>query len=58
MGCEVEWAKRFLDRPFKVPYWYSSEKPVVVIEDFMASIFPMIGFVSNSLVASKEPIVH
>lgn len=58
MGCEVEWAKRFLDRPFKVPNWYTSEKPVVVLEDFMASIFPIIGFISSSLVASKEPIVH
>lgn len=58
MGCEVEWAKRFLDRPFKLPDWYISERPVTVLEDFMASVFPIIGFVSRSLVASKEPIVH
>ncbi len=58
MDCEVEWAKRFIDRPFKLPHWYSSEKPVMILEDFMASVFPIIGFVSRSLVASKEPIVH
>ncbi len=58
MGCEVEWAKRFLDRPFKLPGWYTSEKPIFVLEDFMASLFPIIGFISRSLVASKEPIVH
>lgn len=58
LNCEVEWAKRFLNQSFKIPDWYLSQKPVVAIEDFIANLFPVIGFVSKSLVASKEPIVH
>jgi len=57
MRCEVEWARRFVEHPFQIPEWYLSKKPVVILEDFINDLFPVIGYVSRELAASKEPIV-
>lgn len=57
MNCEVEWAKRFIEHPFRQPDWYISNKNVVILEDFINELFPVIGFVARELAASREPIV-
>jgi hypothetical protein len=55
MGIEVEWARRFLTAPFRLPDWYSSEARVAGLEDFVNDIFPMVGFLARELAAVKEP---
>ena len=55
MGIEVEWARRFLTAPFRLPDWYSSEARVVRLEDFVNDIFPIVGFLARELAAIKEP---
>lgn len=57
MRAETEWANRFLEHPFHSPDWYNSTKSVVILEDFVNGIFPVIGFVAKELAASREPIV-
>lgn len=57
-GCEAEWAARFFDFPFRPPEWYISSKPVVIIEDFITGLFPVISFIGQELTRSKEPIVE
>ena len=57
MQVEVEWARRFIEHPFQIPDWYLCSKPVVILEDFINDLFPVIGFVSKELAASKEPVV-
>ncbi|EKD57047.1 MAG: hypothetical protein ACD_58C00015G0004 [uncultured bacterium] len=57
LGCEVEWAKRFLGKTFMVPNWYISTTSVVLLEDFTAGLYPIISQVSRTLVLSKEPII-
>lgn len=57
LRCESEWSKRFIEHPFRQPDWYFSDKPVIILEDFVNDIFPVIGFISKELSASKEPIV-
>lgn len=57
LGVEVEWSKRFLDKPFEAPDWYVSRQPTVMVEDFANGLFPIIGYISQILVTSREPIV-
>ena len=57
MRCETEWAKRFIEHPFRQPDWYFSDRSVVILEDFINDLFPVVGFVSEELSAAKEPIV-
>lgn len=57
LRCESEWSKRFIEHPFRQPDWYFSDKPVIILEDFVNDIFPVIWFISNELSASKEPTV-
>ncbi|MBI4022647.1 DUF2207 domain-containing protein, partial [Candidatus Berkelbacteria bacterium] len=54
-GCEVEWTERFLDLPFRVPDWYTSETELHVIEEFANSLFPIIGTVATDLARAREP---
>jgi len=57
-GCEAEWSARFFDSPFRPPEWYTSSKPVVIIEDFVTGLFPVISFIGQELAQSREPIVE
>lgn len=57
LRCESEWANRFIEHPFKKPDWYNSYQQVVILEDFVASLFPMVGYVAKELASSREPIV-
>lgn len=57
LGCEVEWAKRFMNKTFMPPNWYISTSQVVLLEDFVAGLYPIIGQVSRTLVLSREPII-
>lgn len=57
-GCEAEWSARFFDLPFRPPEWYTSSKQVVIIEDFVTGLFPVISFISQELAQSHEPIVE
>ncbi len=57
-GSEAQWAKRFLDSPFRNPDWYVSNKPVVIFEDFITGLFPVISYLGDLLAGSKEPVVE
>lgn len=57
LRCESEWTKRFIEHPFRQPDWYTSLKPVIILEDFVGDLFPVIGFIAEELAASREPIV-
>ncbi len=54
-GVEVEWTERFLQLPFHVPDWYTSESDIHVIEDFANSLFPIVGTVATDLAKAREP---
>jgi len=57
MECETEWTNRFIEHPFAQPDWFITNKPVVVLEDFANTLFPMVGFVAKELSSAREPIV-
>lgn len=57
-GCEAQWARRFLDSPFRNPDWYVSNKPVVIFEDFITGLFPVISYLGDLLAGSREPVVE
>lgn len=57
LGCEVEWAKKFMGKTFMVPNWYISTKPIILLEDFAQGLYPIIGQVARSLTVSREPII-
>lgn len=55
LGAEVEWSRRFLKAPFRLPDWYSSADRVVRLEDFVNDLFPIVGYLARELAAVKEP---
>lgn len=57
-GCEAQWARRFLDSPFRNPDWYVTSKPVIIFEDFITGLFPVISYLGDLLAGAKEPVVE
>lgn len=55
MNCETAWAKRFSEHNFVLPDWFLTEKNGLGLEDFCLSLFPIVSYVSRSLVALNEP---
>ncbi|MFA5927665.1 MAG: DUF2207 domain-containing protein [Patescibacteria group bacterium] len=53
--CEAAWARRFYDHNFTIPGWYTTDKDGLDLEDFCLSLFPIISYVSRSLIALREP---
>ncbi|MCL5795189.1 MAG: DUF2207 domain-containing protein [Patescibacteria group bacterium] len=58
MGVEVEWAKRVVSQAFIAPEWFVCMEPIPALDDFINNLYPIIGFVSGTLSASKEPTVQ
>lgn len=57
LGCEDQWAARFIDSFFRLPDWFVTPRQVVLVEDFINSIFPIISYLSQELARSHEPLV-
>ncbi|OQA04482.1 MAG: hypothetical protein BWY68_00279 [bacterium ADurb.Bin400] len=55
LDCEAAWAKRFENHNFALPNWFVTEKNGLGIGDFCLALFPIISYVSRSLVALREP---
>ena len=53
--CEVAWAKRFSEESFAIPRWFISSKNGFGLEDFCLSLFPIVSYISRSLVSIREP---
>lgn len=57
LGAEVDWMKRFGEKPFKQPDWYESKERIITLESFANNLFPLIGYVSENLAKSHDPII-
>jgi len=57
LGAEVDWMKRFGEKPFKQPDWYESKERIITLESFANNLFPLIGYVSEHLAKSHDPII-
>jgi len=57
LGAEVDWVKRFGEKPFKQPDWYESKERIITLESFANNLFPLIGYVSENLAKSHDPII-
>ncbi|MEK9155900.1 MAG: DUF2207 domain-containing protein [Patescibacteria group bacterium] len=55
MDCEAAWARRFIEHNFTLPGWFLTDKSGLGLDDFCLSLFPIISYVSRSLVALREP---
>ncbi len=58
LGSEIEWVKRFADKPFNQPSWYEAPERIITIDDFANKLFPLIGYVADNLARSHDPIVE
>jgi len=57
LDCEVEWTRRFYELPFTTPHWYVSGG-VRTVDEFANSVFPLFGYLSQSLAISSSPSVR
>ena len=58
LGVEGAWISRFRNHPFAPPNWFGSTTTNLTLEQFDRELFPILFWVSHSLVMAKEPTVE
>ncbi|MBI3261456.1 DUF2207 domain-containing protein, partial [Candidatus Berkelbacteria bacterium] len=58
LGVEGGWVARFRNHPFAPPNWFGSTTTNLTLEQFDRELFPILSWVSSSLVMAKEPTVE
>ncbi len=58
LGVEGAWTYRFRRHPFAPPPWFGTTTNNISLEQFDRELFPLLGWLAQSLVAAKEPTVE